>query len=455
MANISVVIPAYNEATTIRNVGQRVLTYCEHLIIVDDGSIDNTGAELKGLPITVLRNDTNRGKAASLWRGIQTALENSADAIITLDGDGQHCPEDIPRFIQLWKAHLHHLIIGSRLADTKTFPRNRLIANKIANFWISWAAGHNVADSQCGFRLYPAALLNKVTPDIQHSQSFVFESAMIIHAANAGYKTLPVPISAIYNPHARPSHFRGVRDIALIVRMVAWSLMSRGFYPQGLVKSLPNRRGFIDSDGLFMFALSNIVIIATLSISYWLAFIKTCRLARYTFSLSGSTDWLLVPGMKLNSSMISFDYQQRLDRARKLLERDSDTSLLILGGLTGGKAISEAEAGKQYLIEQGITGSRIHAEEQSKNTLENLRSARNFIDTKNNSITLITNRYHLARCHALASGLKLNHKLCPAEDETSLNIFKLMKEAYLLHWYETGKRWAILTRNSRMLNRIQ
>lgn len=455
MANISVVIPAYNEASTIRNVAERVLLFCEHLIVVDDGSTDSTCIELQGLPVTVLRNDTNQGKAASLWRGIQSALEKNADAIITLDGDGQHRPEDIPGFIQSWETHPRHMIIGSRLADTKAFPRNRLIANKIANFWISWAAGHSVADSQCGYRLYPAALLEKVTPDISRSQSFVFESAMIIHAAKAGYETQPVPIEAIYDPHARTSHFRGVRDITLIVRMVAWSLISRGFYPQGLIKSLPDRRGIIDSDGLAMLTLSNMVIIGTLGLSYWLVFFKTRRIARYPHSLPECNHWLLVPGMKLNKDIIPPDYQRRLDKARDLMESNADISLLILGGLTGDKALSEAEAGKQYLIGQGIAGSRIHSEEQSKNTLENLRRARDFINHKKVSSTLITNRYHLARCHALANGLKLEHKLFPAEDIISLNIFKLLKEAYLLHWYEVGKRWVTLTGNTRMLNRIQ
>jgi glycosyltransferase involved in cell wall biosynthesis len=93
MISYAVVIPAYNEASTIRIVAEGALEQCKQVIVVDDGSVDETLAELQSLPVTLLQNKINMGKAASLWRGMQQALANDVDGVITLDGDCQHRPE--------------------------------------------------------------------------------------------------------------------------------------------------------------------------------------------------------------------------------------------------------------------------------------------------------------------------------------------------------------------------
>jgi glycosyltransferase involved in cell wall biosynthesis len=234
---LAVVIPAYHEAATIRDVARRALARCERVIVVDDGSRDDTAGALAGLAVTLLRHDSNRGKAAALWSGIERALAEGVDAIVTLDGDGQHRPEDIPRLVQEAERKPNTIVIGSRMAQASAFPRKRYYANQFANFWISWAAGYRIEDSQSGFRLYPAALLRRVHIAHDRAHSFVFESEILIEAARRGVKSAPVPIAAIYAPGARASHFRGARDIARITRMVAWKLASRGFYPQGLVRA--------------------------------------------------------------------------------------------------------------------------------------------------------------------------------------------------------------------------
>jgi hypothetical protein len=90
----------------------------------------------------------------SLWDGFQLALKNKNDFIITLDGDAQHAPEDIDLLINKRKKHKKHIIIGARLADKDSIPAKRYYANKIANFWIAWASGYPISDSQSGFRLY-------------------------------------------------------------------------------------------------------------------------------------------------------------------------------------------------------------------------------------------------------------------------------------------------------------
>jgi len=235
---LAVVIPAYNEAATIRGVAERALAQVPRVIVVDDGSVDGTGATLEGLPVTLIRNPRNLGKAASLWRGMAVALAENATAVITLDGDGQHRPEDIPRLLETHRADPHALVVGARLHEGGSIPADRYFANRFANFWIAWAAGQRVHDSQSGFRVYPASLLNSLPPRLGRAASFVFESEVLIEAGWRGIRLAWVPIPAIYEPRGRRSHFRPVTDIALITRMVAWKLLSRGLYLRGLLRSL-------------------------------------------------------------------------------------------------------------------------------------------------------------------------------------------------------------------------
>ena len=234
----AVVIPAYNEVATIRDVARRTLAQLPLVVVVDDGSTDGTAAALEGLPVVLLRNETNRGKAGSLCRGAAEAARRGAVAIVTLDGDGQHCPEDIPRLLEAWRMAPPRIVIGSRLHLRAAIPPARYRANRFANFWIGWAAGYAIADSQSGFRVYPAALFAKAKVNYDEAHSFVFESEILIEAARLGVYASCVPIAVIYAQNARPSHFRPVLDIARIVRMVAWRLLARGMYLQGLVRSL-------------------------------------------------------------------------------------------------------------------------------------------------------------------------------------------------------------------------
>jgi glycosyltransferase involved in cell wall biosynthesis len=236
-ASAAIVIPAYNEARTIRDVVQRALAQMPLVIVVDDGSSDGTAAALAGLPVVLLRNGSNCGKAASLWRGAEEAIRRGAHCVITLDGDGQHYPEDVPLLTAAHAAMPGRIIIGSRLHARAEIPPARYWANRFANFWIGWAAGYAIADSQSGFRIYPAALFAKASVNCDEAHSFVFESEILIEAARLGMQAQCVQVSVTYSSRARPSHFRPVVDIARIVRMVAWRLLARGLYLQGLVRS--------------------------------------------------------------------------------------------------------------------------------------------------------------------------------------------------------------------------
>ena len=240
--NVAVVIPAYNEAATIRDVASRALEQCSQVIVVDDGSSDDTVARLDGLPLTVLQNGQNAGKAASLWSGMSYALREGAEMVITIDGDGQHDPADIPRLLAAAAHYPGHTLIAARLENRESAPRARLFANNFADFWISWAAGQWVHDSQSGFRLYPAELLRGFTPREDRRYGFVFESEVLILGIRRGFPSVSVPIASVYRHGARPSHFRPVADITLIVQMVAWKLITRGLFLHGLWRALRTRK---------------------------------------------------------------------------------------------------------------------------------------------------------------------------------------------------------------------
>jgi glycosyltransferase involved in cell wall biosynthesis len=237
MRGCTVVIPAYNEAAKIRDVVARTLAQANRVIVVDDGSTDGTAERIQDLPVTLLVNERNVGKAASIWRGAETAFAAGATSVVTLDGDGQHNPEDLRRIFHAAAQRPNAIIIGARLHARATIPKSRYLANRFANFWIAWAAGRPIDDSQSGFRYYPAAVF---TLDVRHGRwsSFVFESEVLIAASRAGIEVLCVPISVEYANRARASHLRPVADVAKIALMITGRLMRTGFNLPGLVRSL-------------------------------------------------------------------------------------------------------------------------------------------------------------------------------------------------------------------------
>lgn len=232
------VIPAYDEAATVTDIARRVCSYSDLTIVVDDGSSDGTGERLTELPVAALRNTVNRGKGASLIRGCEYALAHGADAVITLDADGQHRPEDIPRLQAAARAAPGYIVIAARTRQRANAPLMRRFANGFADFWISWAAGYAIKDTQSGFRLYPADVLQALRPRLSAYAGFVFESEILIEAARIGRYSIAVDVDTIYAADARRSHYRPVRDTLRIVRMVAWKLLSRGLYPVGLLRAL-------------------------------------------------------------------------------------------------------------------------------------------------------------------------------------------------------------------------
>jgi len=239
---VTVVICAYNEATTIREVVLRTLQQQQPVIVVDDGSTDATAAEIADLDITLLQQPSNTGKAASIWRGAEYAFKQGVEAVITLDADLQHRPEHIPELLDQAKQYPGSIIIAARSRGREAVPwiRDpwiRDFANRCANFWISWAAGFPMPDTQSGFRLYPAKVFKNARIDHGVGRNFVLESEVLIDSAQRGIYAVPVPIDALYDVCVRPSYYRPISDTLKIIRMVAGRLLSKGLYPRGLLQS--------------------------------------------------------------------------------------------------------------------------------------------------------------------------------------------------------------------------
>jgi glycosyltransferase involved in cell wall biosynthesis len=223
---IAVVIPALNEERSIRAVVSAALAECPNVVVVDDGSTDATLACLDGLPITLIRHATPRGKGEGLRDGFRSALASGFDAVISMDGDGQHAAADIPRLLAAARAWPESIVVGARLRHRERQPRLRRLANEFGDWGISIACVRRVLDTQSGQRYYPRAALelaDAISPD-----GFVFEADILIESSRRGTRVVAVPIESRYAGEFRRSHFRPVRDLVRITRHVVWKVLRRG-----------------------------------------------------------------------------------------------------------------------------------------------------------------------------------------------------------------------------------
>ena len=246
-ARIFVVIPALNEALTLRALVRQVLERYPDVIVVDDGSTDGSAETVSDLPILLLRHAQRRGKGNALRDGLGLALAHGADAVATMDADGQHAVTDLPRLVAAWRADPRRIVIGARLRGRERQPVARRRANAVADWFVSWAAGQPIVDSQSGQRIYPRAAL-ELARGID-SDGFEFEADVLIGAARRGIEWVAVPIDARYAPGLRASHFAPVTDIARITRRVASHIVRGGFLVPHLWRLRGQRVRLVDPAG--------------------------------------------------------------------------------------------------------------------------------------------------------------------------------------------------------------
>ena len=222
-----IVIPVFNEAATIGDIVERARLHGP-VLVVDDGSTDRSAAVAAAAGAEVVSLGRRRGKGAALRHAFAEARKRGVEWLVTLDGDGQHDPDDIPRLLKAAVEDPGSFVIGGRLgrladARVKVMPAARLAALRVAGFFIDWLGGVPVQDTQSGFRIYPARLLAAVTP--RHG-GFVLESEMLLRAAALGCRIVEIPIAPIHFEDRR-SRFRPGRDGLAVGAFLAGRIVTR------------------------------------------------------------------------------------------------------------------------------------------------------------------------------------------------------------------------------------
>lgn len=193
VSQILALIPAHNEATHIAEVVRGTRAHLP-LLVVDDGSTDDTATLAERAGATVLRQAPNQGKGAALRAGFSYALERDYGAVLTLDADGQHDPAEIPRFLRAYGEGSADLIIGAR--TFRDMPVHRRIPNTVGTWALSWAIGQPIRDNQSGYRLISRRLVEALLDGVE--SGFEFEVEMIVTCVQRGFALDWVPISTIY-----------------------------------------------------------------------------------------------------------------------------------------------------------------------------------------------------------------------------------------------------------------
>jgi len=196
-------IPAFNEESTIAKVIVRSESHADKVIVVDDGSVDDTGLIAKGLGATVIRHDKNLGKGAGLRDCFQWAKQNGADILVTLDADGQHDPSKIPVLVDALEISDADVVVGSRTARPNDMPRHRWAGARALDMVTRVKVGDRFIDAQSGFRAYSRrAIENLVAAEF----GMGVDSELIMKANGAGMRIVEVPISAAYAGLDSSSH---------------------------------------------------------------------------------------------------------------------------------------------------------------------------------------------------------------------------------------------------------
>jgi glycosyltransferase involved in cell wall biosynthesis len=216
-----VLIPAFNEAPYIANVVKRVREHVEEVVVIDDGSVDGTADVARAAGATCLQLPRNCGKASALRAGIAFARDHGFTCVITLDGDGQHLPEDIPVMLRVAQETGADLVIGERCFDRALMPVSRYFSNVIGSRLASALVGREIRDSQSGFRLLR---LDKLDGAKLRSRYYELEMEILIKMARSGCTIAHAPIRTVYDDGQARSKMKPVRDT---VRVCLWSLAFR------------------------------------------------------------------------------------------------------------------------------------------------------------------------------------------------------------------------------------
>ena len=227
MSRIAVAIPALQAGSSVGEVVRRTREIVSDVLVVDDGSSDATADAARTAGADVVRHEVNRGKGAALVTAFRTLFGRGFDAVVTVDADGQHLPEEIPVLLEAGAAGAD-LVLGTREHLFAEMVPARRIANRLSSWAISWAAGQPLADVQTGFRLYTRRLVEATGfPEAR----FDAESAVVVRASRLGFAIVTVPVRLGFADGRTTSHFRPLVDSVRIARSVARARFGAGPVP--------------------------------------------------------------------------------------------------------------------------------------------------------------------------------------------------------------------------------
>lgn len=204
---VAAIIPAYLEEKHIADVVRRTLRQLPNVLVVDDGSTDQTAEQARSAGADVIVHEQNRGKGESIKTGFRYWLDHGSTYVVILDGDGQHLPEEIERFLTAASSGIGELLIGTRMSDVRDMPLVRRTVNRYMSRKISRACGQEIPDSQCGFRMVHRSIIPNL---LGGTERFDYETEMLILASRAGCRIASVPISTVYSDEVSSIH--PVRD---------------------------------------------------------------------------------------------------------------------------------------------------------------------------------------------------------------------------------------------------
>jgi len=220
-----VIIPAYNESRVIGDLVSEIKTAGHDVVVIDDGSSDNTGSIARDRGAHVLGRSENRGKGASLKEGFEYAVTKGYDAVIVMDGDGQHDPKEIGRFLSAARATDADIIVGNRMGDADSMPWIRKFTNRTLSRFISSVCGQDIPDTQCGYRLIKSRCLREIS---LVSSKYETESEILMRACKARrFKIDSIPIKSIYGQETSTIH--PVKDALRFIRLVITMKLERLF----------------------------------------------------------------------------------------------------------------------------------------------------------------------------------------------------------------------------------
>ena len=215
-------LPAYNESSTIGPIIKDAGLFIGRIMVIDDGSSDNTADVARAHGAIVLKHARNRGKGRALRTGFDYALQKGYELIATMDGDGQHDPMDLPRFFDHFRRTRPDILVGGRFKERSRMPLHRRLNNWLVSNVGSALCGQRVPDFQSGYRLVKAEVLKSVRLETERYET---ESELLIKAGRLGFRIESTPIITIYGDEV--SNVKVLREMRLFKRLLIKSLRDR------------------------------------------------------------------------------------------------------------------------------------------------------------------------------------------------------------------------------------